>query len=288
MADALAATGAYRVLRRMQPRSARPCPAGVELRLGIFVDVETTGLDTAHDEIIELAMVPFHYGADGEIYAVGSAFHGLREPNRAIPTEVTRLTGLDAAAVAGHRLDPAQISAYAAPASLVVAHNADFDRRLLERFCPTFATKPWACSLTQVDWLAEGAEGRKLKHLAADLGFFFDGHRALDDCLAGVELLASRMPVSGRTALDLMLEAARAPTCRIWAEHSPFDLKHILKARGYRWNAEGNAMPKAWYVDVAESGRDAELAFLSREIYRREVQLMVQRLTAYNRFSDRL
>jgi DNA polymerase-3 subunit epsilon len=36
-------------------------------RRGLFVDVETTGLDAGKDTVIELAMVPFGYRADGEI-----------------------------------------------------------------------------------------------------------------------------------------------------------------------------------------------------------------------------
>ncbi|MGL4961964.1 MAG: 3'-5' exonuclease [Inquilinus sp.] len=288
MAERLTASGEYRVLRRMKARPDLPCPPGVTLRMGLFVDVETTGLDTAHDEIIELAMMPFRYGSDGVIYSVGEPFHSLREPHRAIPPEVTALTGLDSAAVAGHQIDPDVVASFAGPAALIVAHNAEFDRRMLERFCPTFATRAWACSMTQVDWRAEGAEGRKLKHLAADLGFFFDGHRAVDDCLAAIELLASRLPVSGRTGLDLMLEQARKPSWRIWAEHTPFDLKDLLKARGYRWNPEGNALPRAWYIDVVHEARDVEIAFLCREIYQREIQPLIQKITAYNRFSDRL
>ena len=64
--------------------------------------------------------------------------------------------------VAGKRIDPNEVAHAAAPASLVVAHNAAFDRRFLERFCETFNTKPWACSMSEVDWAAEGYEGSKL------------------------------------------------------------------------------------------------------------------------------
>ena len=36
-----------------------------------------------------------------------------------------------------------------------------------------FATKPWACSMTQIDWSSEGFEGTKLAYLACAAGFFF-------------------------------------------------------------------------------------------------------------------
>jgi len=287
LAAKLEAAGTYRVLRKLAPRPVIEPGPGVAVRQGLFVDTETTGLDPAHDEIIELAMVPFTYGVDGQVYTVGEPFQQLREPSNPIPAEITALTGIDDAMVAGRRIDPDEVAHFAAPVSLVMAHNAAFDRKFLERFCVTFNTKPWACSMSEIDWAAEGYEGTKLAYLAAGAGFFYERHRAAHDCLAAIELLARTHPRSGRTGLSQLLERARTPSFRIWAENSPFDLKDILKARGYRWNGEGNAAPKAWYIDVTDRAREAELAFLKTEIYRGEIELLVRRIDAYDRFSDR-
>jgi DNA polymerase-3 subunit epsilon len=287
MAVTLEASGDYRVLRRLRPRAAIAPPAGMKLRTGLFVDVETTGLDTRRCEIIELAMAPFSYGLDGLIYAVGEAFDQLREPSGSIPPEVTAITGLTDEMVAGHAIDPEAVAAFAAPAALVVAHNAAFDRRVLERFSAVFNTKAWACSMSQVDWAAEGFEGVKLPYLAASAGFFYDKHRAAHDCLAAIELLARPLPRSGRPALLALLEAARKPTWRIWAENAPFEMKDVLKARGYRWNGEAGGAPRAWYVDTSEEAREAELTFLKQEIYRGEIDLLTRRIDAYDRFSER-
>ena len=51
----------------------------------------------------------------------------------------------------------------------------------------------------------------------------------------------------------------------IFAENSPFDMKDHLKARGYRWNGDGGPQPRAWYVDVPQAAREAELKFLHEE-----------------------
>jgi len=127
MAETLERSGDYRILRRLAPRAPIEPPAGLVTRQGLFVDTETTGLDPARDEIIELAMVPFTYGLDGQVYAVGEAFQQLCEPSRPIPPEVTAITGIDDAMVAGQRIDPDAVAHFAAPAALVVAHNAAFD-----------------------------------------------------------------------------------------------------------------------------------------------------------------
>jgi DNA polymerase-3 subunit epsilon len=287
MATALEASGEFRVLRRLAPRLPVSPPPGATLRTGLFVDVETTGLDANRCEIIELAMVPFTYGLDGQVFAIGEAFDQLREPAGPIPPEVTAITGLTDEMVAGRRIDVDDVAAFAAPAALIIAHNAAFDRRVLERFSDVFRTKPWACSMTQVNWAEEGFEGLKLSYLAANAGFFYEKHRAVHDCLAALELLAQPLPRSGRPALQRLLEAARTPCWRVWAEDSPFEFKDALKARGYRWNGEANGAPRAWYVDVAEADREAELAFLKAEIYRGDVELLVRRIDAHDRFSNR-
>lgn len=245
MAAALEATGNYRVLRHLTPRCSVTAPDGQPTKLAIFLDLETTGLDPLKDEVIEVALVPFTYGADGRIYEILPAFEALQQPSRPIPPEITELTGLTDAMVAGQTIDLATLAAFTAPAALIIAHNAAFDRRFAERLSDVFITKPWGCSLTQVPWAAEGLSSGKLHYLASDMGFFFDGHRAAHDCAAAIELLSRPLPKTGRLALQFLLEGARQTSHRIWALGSPYDLKDALKARGYRWSDGTDGQPKA-------------------------------------------
>ncbi|MBN9529766.1 MAG: 3'-5' exonuclease [Alphaproteobacteria bacterium] len=288
MAAELEASPDYRVLRRLRPRSMLNPADGTPTRRAVFLDLETTGLDPTRDEIIEIAMVPFTYGADGKIFEIGEPYASLRQPSRPIPPEISALTGIDDAMVEGKAVDLDAVRAMAGGAAVVIAHNAAFDRPFAEGLDGIFATRPWACSMSQVPWSDEGFEGTKLGYLAARQGFFFDGHRAIDDCLAAIELLARRQPISGELALQQLLDAARRPGWRIWAEGAPFELKDRLKARRYRWNGEANGKPRAWFVDVAEERFDDELAFLRDEIFAREVDPFACRITAHNRFSDRV
>jgi DNA polymerase-3 subunit epsilon len=287
MADALAASGLYRIQRRLRPRPKLDASAGIELKQALFIDVETTGLDHQSDEIIELAMVPFTYGPDGQVYEVKEPFQRFNQPSKPISAEITKLTGITDEMVAGHAIDPTEVEAFARDAIVVIAHNAGFDRRFMEKLMPTFALKGWACSQSQIDWAGEGIEGTRLSYLVAGAGYFYDKHRAVNDCLAAIELLAAPLPVSEGTGLCALLANARKPTWRIWAENSPFDLKDVLKARGYRWNPDGTPFPKAWFIDVADDQRVAELSFLQKEIYQREIQLLTRKIDAFNRFSDR-
>lgn len=118
MAQAMEATGEYKVLRRLRPRPAYAPAVGVPIRLGLVVDVETTGLDPSRDEIIELAMMSFSYGLDGTVFSISDSFQKLREPSHPIAPEITAITGIDDAMVAGQSIDPAEVAAFAAPAAV--------------------------------------------------------------------------------------------------------------------------------------------------------------------------
>jgi DNA polymerase-3 subunit epsilon len=287
MANLLEASGGYRIVRRLQQRTQIHAPDDTPTQRGIFLDVETTGLDCAVDEIIELAMVPFDYTDDGRIFAVHEPFDALRDPGRPIPAAVTALTGITDAMVAGASIDPAEVASFLRPAVLLVAHNAGFDRPFCETFCLDFSALPWACSWREIPWADEGFDGARLSHLAAAHGLFFDGHRAEHDCRAGIEVLGRTLPRSGRTALAALLESARKTRWRVWATGAPYGMRGILKERGYRWNGGLDGRPKSWHVDVDAEALENEREFLRREIYRQEVDIEAQPMTAFNRFSSR-
>jgi len=287
MAAALEATGNFKILRRIVPRDHICPPDGSETRRALFVDTETTGLEPSRDEIIELAMVPFNYGADGRIFDILPPFQSFHESRVAIPDEITRITGIDQSMIQGHRIDVGKVEQMVAEANLIIAHNAGFDRRFLERLSRAFIVKPWGCSATQVDWRAEGYESSRLGYLASMAGYFYDRHRALNDCYAAVELLSMALPVSGKTPLEILLSNARSVTMRLWATNAPFELKDNLKKRGYRWNNGEYGTQKAWYIDVPVEKKDDELKYLETEIYGWQAPIHITRIDAYDRFSDR-
>lgn len=287
MIAALEASGDFRVLRKVLPRRLINPPDGAPVKRALFVDVETTGLSPEKDEIIELAMVPFTYGMDGKIFEVEEPFQGLQEPSQPISAEITKITGIDQRMVAGRYLDHAMVEAMVSKADIVIAHNAGFDRKFLERLNQAFVTKPWGCSATQIDWKTEGFEGTRLGYLLCHAGYFYDQHRALNDCHAAIELLSTSLPSSEKLALQVLLENARAITWRIWANHAPYDLKDQLKKRGYRWSAGENGTQRAWYIDVSQEQRESEVSFLHSEIYRYDAPVTTKRIDAYDRFSDR-
>jgi DNA polymerase-3 subunit epsilon len=72
------------------------------------------------------------------------------------PPEITNITGITDQMVAGHRIDDRAVNDLLSRVVLVIAHNAEFDRRFVERRLPIFATKHWACSRFDIDWKGRG------------------------------------------------------------------------------------------------------------------------------------
>lgn len=88
MAAALEASGAYKVLRKLAPGAPLPSPPP-GAKLGLVLDVETTGMEARHHhEVIELAMVRFAHTPEGEVLGVHGTFQAYHEP--AAPWRRTR------------------------------------------------------------------------------------------------------------------------------------------------------------------------------------------------------
>jgi len=289
VALALEETGDYRVIRKLQLVERYAEPDGEPTQLGLILDTETTGLDPQVDEVIELGMVLFEYAPlTGIVYRVVGTFDELRDPGRHIPAEITSMTHITDDMVRGRAIDVAAVEAFVARATVIIAHNAAFDRPFVEKQWSVFATKPWGCSMTQVHWRDEGVATQKQELIALCLGFFYDAHRAENDCRALLRILACPLPTSGQPALKPLLGHAMADDANIWAIGAPFDAKDVLKARGYRWSAGSGGDPKAWHVTVMADELDAEMAFLESIYGRDDVhKVQVDRMSPLNRFSAR-
>lgn len=285
MVDSLLETGRYRILKKLEPRPvATTVRPGFPLR-GVVLDTETTGLSHRKDEIIEVGAIAFTFDVDGCIGDVTAVYGGLQQPTVLIPSDVTRLTGITDAMVAGQSIDRSALAALIEPADLIIAHNAGFDRPFCEAFSPIFAGKAWACSNAEVDWSARGFEGTKLGYLVGQAGYFHDGHRAVDDCFALLEVLERRPAAGSTTAFAELYARSQLARVRVYAENSPFDMKDHLKSRGYRWSDGSDGRPKSWWVEVPEEALDDELGYLRAEIYRwPDADPPVRRLTAFDRF----
>lgn len=289
---ALHATGNFQMLRRIDlehdtrfTRRAVPDP-----RIGISIDTETTGLDYAQDKIIELGIVVFEYDpVTADIIRVAGRYSGFEDPCFPLSAETTDITGITDDMVRGHAFDDAEVNRLAGQATLVIAHNAGFDRKFVEARFPAFSMLPWACSVNQIDWKSERISTRVLEYLLFKFGWFINAHRALNDAEGVVGILLEKLPVSSTPVFRALLDTYAAVTSKICAVGAPFDKKDFLKQRGYRWGDGSDGGCKAWWINVSADREGDELSWLSGDVYSggSTDRVEISRVNAIDRFSVR-
>ena len=221
----------FKLQVRLDQPHARPARPDLVLRKVALLDCETTSLNVDTAEIIELAIKVVEIGRGD--WAVGHlpTRCWLEQPEFGVPEEVTELTGLTDAMVAGQKIDDDEVAAVLADVDLIVAHNAAYDRPIFERRFPSLFGRAWACSMTSIDWSRRGLEGRRLGDLLAQVGYFTNAHRAGDDVWALMHLIWDTQ------AWPELLARAEKPSYRVEAVGAPYAKKDALRLGGFRWDA---------------------------------------------------
>jgi len=281
LARALEQRSDYRVLRELNTGAGLnvlPIQSTGE-KIGVVLDIETTGLDYALDRPIEISVQRFLFDEIGRLTSVERPLSWLEDPGCALPPQTSKMTGILDADVRGRSFDERAITSALTGSDLIVAHNARFDRPFVDRRFPGLQDNKWACSLTQLDWSDLGFDGRSLGYLVMQAGWFFRGHRAQNDVVALTALLGT-LVAGGRTILSHLLERSSAATVRVDAINAPFGAKDVLKGNGYRWDM----MRRVWAKEINEEDVTAEALWLDYHVYQGRGAAAFHALTAKDRF----
>jgi DNA polymerase-3 subunit epsilon len=285
-ASLLSSSPDYQVLRRLQDHVVYQSKVSEREFIGVYVDCETEGL-SLEDKIIEVGLVRFAYDANtGEVLRLlepTDGYSAFEDPGRPLSEEIKKLTGIEDSDVKDQHFDDAAIDALVSDAQLIIAHNAGFDRPRFEKRFPFFAKRRWACSFKDIDWSNRGVPSAKLDYLAYVFGFFFDGHRAVNDCFAALEILGKTFPESGEPVMQALLDRARNDTWRHFANPSRYQ-NDRFRALGYRWCGKDRAA--SWYKDYSDQS-SAELAKQAIQSEGIAAAQDIRRITARERYSIR-
>jgi DNA polymerase-3 subunit epsilon len=256
--------GDHRVLHRVSLGEEVSCLTDdVEhAAIGVVIDVETTGLNPKVDKVIELAVRRFLFDEEGQILEIERGQCWREDPGHSLDPGIVRLTGITDADLVGRCIDSKAIEDVLLSAHVVIAHNAAFDRKFVERRLPGATGLAWCCSCNEVNWADAGYHGRGLGWLAAQAGWLFDGHRAGNDVDAVIALLQMRM-TDGRTALRELLDTAGTTSTVLKARGASFEVKDALRLRGYRWDPKETV----WKREVTASALMDEDFWLSLNVY---------------------
>jgi len=235
----------------------KPSPNTPTLRVALL-DTETTGLDTSVVEIIELGYMIVEVDTQtGQFFDVIKSFNQLQQPSEPLPPEITEVTGLTDADLAGQSIDWAEVEADLESVDLIVAHNAGFDRKMMERYSQAAVNTLWGCSVNDVDWKSMGQKNRTQEWLVYSIaGAYYSAHRALDDVSALSLLLSRKVPGTDEFIFSQLMSSAEQDLCILKATGSRFEEKDNLKAAGYRWNADSRLWCKEVVAYELEARRD--------------------------------
>ncbi len=228
-----------------------------ERKIGTILDVETTGIDPKSAEIIEVGLLQFVWEPEKKTCRLLESFSLLRQPSHSIPSEITKITGIDDALVVGKKMDWQKVQTHIDGSDILIAHNVDFDRNFLTASGGLdFEDCHWACSIAHIDWKAKGFGSRALNYLAADHGFVNPfAHRALFDCATTFRLVSDHFPELYKRSLEK----------EFWvhATGAAFEKKDLLKNNHYRWDRDR----RVWKKRTVESELLGERKFLEDQIY---------------------
>jgi DNA polymerase III epsilon subunit family exonuclease len=184
--DIVAEPGRDELPGRLARRSEAPTPTAY----AVF-DCETTGTNTAEDEIVSLALV--RLDPDGIEVA---RYETLVQPSRPIPAGATAVHGIsdDDVADAPRFAQIASELLGLLDGAVFVAHNASFDlgmlRHAFARVGLDYRPVDVACTLEAFRLLEPLADNHRLQSICARRGIELNGaHEAIGDVLATVALL---------------------------------------------------------------------------------------------------
>ena len=220
----------------------------------LILDTETTGLDKEKDDCLEVGSILFNVKSRAVL--AQQSFLLPVDKNEAekinnIPAEITKLSQPLIEAITYFE-SLVQVS------DLIVAHNAEFDKKWFGFDKLPRIEKQWICSMDDIPWPAD----RQLKNRPSvrDLALAYgvpvwSSHRALTDCIYLSEVFKRC------SELEQLLIKALEPKILLRAEVS-YEQRHLAKNAGFRWN---DAIKGAWSKKM--SRRDlGKLEFPFKEV----------------------
>jgi len=214
----------------------------------LCLDVESTGLNPEKDQITEWGAALYDSDTKQPVRVSGFLIKGVF-----ISEEITRITHITQSMVDTYGVSPeaglSAIYGLAQQAEYLLAHNAKFDKGFLDaeakRQGRSPITLPWIDS--RVDLPPEAytkGKSASLRYLAADHGFCYDAHRAVNDVLATLKLFAMY-------DLDTIIRRSNIPNVEVRAVVEYAD-RLLAKERSYYWSPERKHWFKPLKLDEVE------------------------------------
>lgn len=164
----------------------------------VVYDLETTGLSSKNDRVIEIAAVKFSIAPDFELVESGT-YHTYINPERDIPAEITALTGITNEMVAAAPTEQECIKDIKDffDGCIVGGYNIErFDNKFMQELCgrygfffePTGSVDGMKMAKNRLNKGID-VEDFKLQTVGSFFGIDFQAHSALDDTRTVAQLI---------------------------------------------------------------------------------------------------
>ena len=196
----------------------------------VSLDIETTGLSSLSDVILEIGAVRFNG------HRVEEEFSTLINPGRHIPPFITQLTGITDEMVRNAPLIEdvvAEFSSFVGN-SAVLGHNVGFDLSFLQRY-DILRDNDIIDTYELASVLLPAASRYNLGALAMQLGIYYqESHRALEDARTSFKLFNALYEKASELPIDLIAEFVRLGEPFDWGANHAFRqiLKNMIKKPG--------------------------------------------------------
>lgn len=211
----------------------------------MIIDVETTSLDPATGQLLEVATALWSVEHRSLVKARSWIL-------RAASNEAEAVNGIPAALVQGypHGLDmlatESLVQSWAKEADAIVAHG-DFDRKWFGG--EQIQSCVWIDSCDDIEW-PRASTSRSLVALALAHGVGVShAHRALSDVMTLVQLFERAAEM---TDVEAMLVKAARPR-KTYRAHVSYETNALAKERGFRWNPDRKMWVRRLAVEDATS-----------------------------------
>jgi DNA polymerase-3 subunit epsilon len=201
----------------------------------VALDTETTGIDAAEHDFVEIACILWDVEYRTSIARWATLDASTRE------NEAEAINGIPQALL--EDLPDTQIMDWLLPATelmnaadLIIAHNAPFDRAFVGKLAED---KPWVCSMDDITWPIETRK-RGLVDIALAHGVtVYTAHRAMADADLIIRLLerCAELGHDVQGMLDEGLRRSLLPKFH-YVSLEPFQRKDEVKASGFRWDPD--------------------------------------------------
>lgn len=227
----------------------------------LVIDTEATSLDRQNAKLTSFAGILFTFDKDFRILEIKDTFYFLNDPKEKLTEENMKITGLTNEMLEGHdiaeHVDYIRKNFYD-KARYVIAHNAAYDIEILRNNKGLLKgiedPSKWICSIFDARWAEKFTiSSSKLDYLAFYCGFWFEGHDALIDCYALLNVLSY-----GDFFQNLLTNKLTYRTIEVY--DTKFNEKDILKSEGYLWNGD----KKCWWKKTQHS--DTEKQFIENNL----------------------